>query len=172
MAAGIGLFPHFYVSVLDTLADVPARVLMTLGRGADPEALATTPPNSHVEQWWSQDQIMAQAALTVNHGGFGTTLAALAAGVPQVVVPLFALDQFETGSRLSEIGAGVVVPSREDLKATAPSLTVASPTLLEELRQAVITVLGDDVITGKAVAIAVEMAALPGCDASASYLEQ
>ena len=106
VAAGIGLFPHFYASVLDALADVPARVFMTLGRSADPEALGATPPNSHVEQWWSQDQIMAQAALTVNHGGFGTTLAALTAGVPQVVVPLFALDQFETASLISEVGAG------------------------------------------------------------------
>ena len=134
--------------------------------------LGTTPPNSHVERWWSQDQVMAQAALTVNHGGFGTTLAALAAGVPQVVVPLFALDQFETAALISEVGTGVVVPSRTDLKATAPSMTVASPSLLEELRQAVIAVLGDEVIIGRAVAIAAEMATLPGCDACAAYLEQ
>ncbi len=172
VAAGIGLFPHFYASVLDALADVPARVLMTLGRGADPEALGATPPNSHVEQWWPQEQVMAQAALSVNHGGFGTTLAALTAGVPQVVVPLFALDQFETASLLSEVGAGVVVPGRKDLKATAPSMTVASPSLLEDLRQAVIAVLGDKVIIGRAVAIAAEMATLPGCDACAAYLEQ
>ncbi len=170
VAAGIGLFPHFYASVLGALANVPARVLMTLGRGADPEALGATPPNSHVEQWWSQDQVMAQAALSVNHGGFGTTLAALTAGVPQVVVPLFALDQFETASLLSEVGTGVVVPGRKDLKATAPSMTVASPSLLEELRQAVIAVLGNEVIIGRAVAIAAEMAALAGCDACAGVL--
>jgi UDP:flavonoid glycosyltransferase YjiC (YdhE family) len=172
VAAGIGLFPHFYASVLDALADVPARVFMTLGRSADPAALGTTPPNSHVERWWSQDQVMAQAALTVNHGGFGTTLAALAAGVPQVVVPLFALDQFETASLLAEVGAGVVVPSRKDLKATAPSMTLPSPTLLDQLRQAVIAVLGDKVTIDKAATIAAEMATLPGCDACAAYLEQ
>ncbi len=171
VAAGIGLFPQLYASVLDALADVPARVFMTLGRSADPEALGTTPANSHVEQWWPQDQIMAQAALTVNHGGFGTTLAALAAGVPQVVVPLFALDQFETASGLSEAGAGVTVPSTKDSKATAPSMTIAGPGLLDELRQAVIEVLSDEAIIRKAETIAAEMATLPGCDGCAAYLD-
>ncbi len=172
VAAGIGVFPHMYASVLDALADVPARVFMTLGRGADPEALGHTPPNSHVEQWWPQDQVMARAGLTVNHGGFGTTLAALAAGVPQVVMPLFAFDQFETASCLSEVGTGVTVPGRKDLIATAASMTFPSPSLIDELRQAVIEVLSDETIMGKAITIAAEMAGLPEPSACAAYLQQ
>ena len=42
----------------------------------------------------------------VGHGGFGTTLGALLAGVPQVVVPLFA-DQPSNAERIAAIGAGL-----------------------------------------------------------------
>jgi UDP:flavonoid glycosyltransferase YjiC (YdhE family) len=46
------------------------------------------------------------------HGGSGTADGALAAGVPVVVVPLFA-DQFENGRRLADGGAGLVVAATE-----------------------------------------------------------
>ena len=43
-------------------------------------------------------------------GGHGTMLGALAAGIPQVIMPQGA-DQFFNGQRLAEIGAGRVVPN-------------------------------------------------------------
>jgi hypothetical protein len=46
------------------------------------------------------------------HGGSGTADGALAAGVPVVVVRLFA-DQFENGRRLADGGAGLVVAATE-----------------------------------------------------------
>lgn len=171
VAAGIGLFPHLYASVLDALADAPARVLMTLGRGADPVDLGALPPNSHVERWWSQEQVMPHASLVVSHGGTGTTVAALGAGVPQVVVPLFALDQFETSLRVSEVGVGASVPSRPDLLETAPSMTAATPRLLEELRASVNAVLEDEAPRRRAASIAAEMAALPDCATCLDDLE-
>ena len=45
----------------------------------------------------------------IGHGGFGTTMAALAAGVPQVVVPLFAIDQFVNAEQVAAVHAGVQV---------------------------------------------------------------
>lgn len=171
VAAGIGLFPHLYASVLDVLADTPARVFMTLGRGADPEELGALPPNSHVESWWPQEQVMPRASLVVSHGGTGTTLAALAGGVPQVVVPLFALDQFETALRVAEVGVGASVPSRPDLLETAPSMPAATPGLLEALRAAVIAVLEDQAPRRRAASVAAEMAALPDCAACLDDIE-
>ena len=56
-----------------------------------------------------QADVFAQADLVVCHGGSGTAFGALAAGVPVVVVPVFA-DQFENGRRIAEVGAGLVVP--------------------------------------------------------------
>jgi UDP:flavonoid glycosyltransferase YjiC (YdhE family) len=46
------------------------------------------------------------------HGGSGSTLGALAAGVPLAVLPLFA-DQPQNARRGAEVGAGVAVePNR------------------------------------------------------------
>lgn len=114
---------------------------------------------------------MGRASLVVSHGGTGTTVAALAAGVPQVVVPLFALDQFETALRVSEVGVGASVPSRPDFLETAPSMTAATPGLLEELRASVNAVLEDQAPRRRAASIAAELAALPDCAACLDDLE-
>ena len=45
----------------------------------------------------------------IGHGGFGTTMGALAAGVPQVVVPLFSFDQIVNGEHVAAVGAGLTV---------------------------------------------------------------
>ena len=62
-----------------------------------------------------QQDVLAHAAAAVVHGGSGSTLGALAAGVPLVVVPLFA-DQPQNARRVAEVGAGLAVePDREDI---------------------------------------------------------
>jgi rhamnosyltransferase subunit B len=50
-------------------------------------------------------QLLPRSAALVHHGGIGTLAQALAAGIPQVIVP-FALDQPENAWRLHELGAG------------------------------------------------------------------
>jgi UDP:flavonoid glycosyltransferase YjiC (YdhE family) len=82
VAATIGLFAVLYRALLDVLADMPVRVLVTLGQGGA-AALGTLPGNTHVEQYWPQAEVMPQAGAIIGHGGFGTTMTALAAGVPR-----------------------------------------------------------------------------------------
>ena len=79
---------------------------MTTGRGIDPASLAPIPANIHVEQWWPHADVMPHTVVVVGHGGFGTTMMTLAAGVPQVIVPLFAFDQTINAERVAAIGAG------------------------------------------------------------------
>ena len=55
----------------------------------------------------------------VGHGGFGTTLGALLAGVPQVVVPLFA-DQPHNAAAGSPTSAPASPPTRRTPRACAP----------------------------------------------------
>ena len=50
---------------------------------------------------------MREAALVIGHGGFGTTMTALAAGVPQLVLPLFSSDQFLNAERIQAAGVGI-----------------------------------------------------------------
>ena len=107
VAAALPPFAGVYRSALDALAGEPIRVLMTTGTAIEPGSLAPPPANARVEQWWPQASVMPHTAVVVGHGGFGTTMMALAAGVPQVVVPLFAGDQFLNAERVAAIGAGV-----------------------------------------------------------------
>ena len=108
VAASFGLFPVLYQGVVAAVADLPVRVLLTLGEAGDPEALGPLPANVHVERWWPQADVMPHASALVGHGGTGTTLAGLAAGIPQVVVPLFA-DQPYNAERVEAVNAGVAL---------------------------------------------------------------
>lgn len=108
VAATVGLFPALYQEVAAALAGLPVRALLTLGEGGHPDALGPVPANVHVEQWWPQQEVIPHAAALVGHGGYGTTLAGLAAGLPMVVLPLFA-DQPDNAVRVHALGAGIAL---------------------------------------------------------------
>ncbi len=90
---------------------------------------------------------MAEAAAVVGHGGFGTTMAALAAGVPQVVLPLFSFDQAINAEHVAAANAGIQL--------TGGLAAVA------DLPAALRRVLDDPTFAEGARAIAAEIAALP-----------
>ena len=48
-------------------------------------------------------EIFPRARIVIHHGGIGTTGQALRAGLPQLVVPLFA-DQFDNAARVVRLG--------------------------------------------------------------------
>ena len=123
-----GHFPGLYREVIDALAGLRARVLVTVGRHADPAELGALPANVHVERWVAQASVMPHAAAMVAHGGAGTTLSALAAGVPLVLLPLSA-DQPINARRVVELGAGRALDGGP---ACVPRLAEAVARVLEE----------------------------------------
>jgi UDP:flavonoid glycosyltransferase YjiC (YdhE family) len=153
-----------FAAVFEAAEELPARVLLTLGqRDADIEALGPAPPNLQVEAWVNPAEVLPQASVAVSHGGFGTTLGAVAGGVPLVVVPLFG-DQPDNARRVEAVGAGVVVwPEGED-DAMRSGLDP------EALRDAVATVLDDPAYGRVAGELAAEMAALPPADEALGLL--
>jgi UDP:flavonoid glycosyltransferase YjiC (YdhE family) len=64
----------------------------------------------------------------VNHGGGGSLMSAVVAGVPQLMVPN-AYDQYANARRVSRFGAGIDIPSHEVRKDNAREAIIA---LLEE----------------------------------------
>ena len=103
-----GQFPQAlpaYGVALSAVAGLPVRVLLTVGRDLDLGALPETPDNVHVEPWVPQQDVLAHASAAVVHGGSGSTLGALAFGVPLVVIPLFA-DQPYNARRVHGGGRG------------------------------------------------------------------
>jgi MGT family glycosyltransferase len=157
VAAGLPPLAGVYRSVLDALGDAPIRVLMTTGSGIEPASLEPWPANARVEKWWPQAGVMPYADVIVSHGGFGTTMTALAGGVPQVLMPLFAFDQFVNAERVAAMGAGVFLDG-------GPDVTLLAPTLAE--------VLGDPAYEEKARGVAATMAELPDLASSVSFLEE
>jgi hypothetical protein len=109
VAASLPPFAGVFREALDALADLDARVLMTVGRKLDPADLGPLPPNADVRQWVPQASVLAHAAAVLGHGGFGTTMGALVAGVPQVVAPLFSFDQAVNAAHVAAVGAGIAV---------------------------------------------------------------
>src|SRR5262249_31994141 len=105
-AAGNGFYPDIYREAAHALGELPVRVLLTLGTEADPAELGPVPANVHVEPWVPQGAGMTHAAAMGGPGGPGSTLAALAAGLPLAAVPLFA-DQPENAQRVADLGAGL-----------------------------------------------------------------
>ncbi len=62
-------------------------------------------------------RVLPHCAALVHHGGIGTTAQGLAAGVPQVVMPM-AHDQPDNAARLVRLGVGRTLPPREFNAAT------------------------------------------------------
>ena len=156
VAASLGLFPDLYRGVVAALAPLPVRVLLTVGDAGDPAQLEPLPAHVHVERWWRQQDVMPHAAAMVGHGGFGTTLLGLSAGVPMVVVPLFA-DQPDNARRVAGMGAGIAL--------------AGGPAATAELAPAVERVLADGAYRAGARRTAAEIAALPPVADSVARLE-
>ena len=133
-----------------------ARVLLTVGRRFDASTLGPVPANVHLEPWIDQARVLDHADLVVCHGGSGTTLAALATGVPLVIVPLFA-DQFENARRIAAARAGRVVESQIRTGGTRSINAAAAP----EITRSIEDVLGDVTYRDRTRAIAAEMTATP-----------
>ena len=70
-----------------------------------PAEQAGLPPTLYSVREVPHGWLFARVAAVVHHGGAGTTGAALAAGVPNVVVP-FTADQGFWGHRVASLGAG------------------------------------------------------------------
>jgi UDP:flavonoid glycosyltransferase YjiC (YdhE family) len=148
-------------SVFDTalvaVAELDARVLVTVGRDVDIATFGSIAANTHLEAWVPQQDVLPDAALVVCHGGSGTTFGALAAGVPLVFVPMFA-DQRPNAERVEELGAGIVVAPPVGPDGGMAGLAAADA---PRLREAIEVVLADGSYASAAAAVADDMAAAP-----------
>lgn len=99
------------VSVLqrcvDALASLPVRGIVTTGLVVHPAALRS-PAGVVVVESAPHSAVLAHTAVVVTHGGHGTVMRSLAAGVPMVVIPQ-GRDQFDNAARITSRGAGLSV---------------------------------------------------------------
>jgi UDP:flavonoid glycosyltransferase YjiC (YdhE family) len=93
--------------VLDALEPLPVDVVVTLGRHLAPGSLRV-PANATVSGFIRHSALLPHADLFVGHGGLGGIMAAMAFGVPMVLLPLDR-DQPTNAGRVEAVGAGRVV---------------------------------------------------------------
>ncbi len=146
----------FQVAV-EAAREIGMRVVVTLGPGNDPAALGPQPPHVRVEEFIPQSELLPACAAVVSHAGSGTFLAALAAGVPQVLLPQ-AADQFLNAQAGEEGGVAIAVPRAE--------ASVA------RVREALERVLGDSSFRRAAERVRAEISAMPAPEAVAAELER
>ena len=138
------------------MAGLEARVLLTVGRRFDAAGPGPALANVRVEAWVDPADVLCEADLVVCHGGSGTAFGALAAGVPVVVVPLFA-DQFENGRRIAGAGTGLAVEAER--RGVGNARGVVGEDDVPRIAEAVGAVLGTASLRRRAGRIAAEMAA-------------
>ena len=147
------LFPRLLAAV----RDLPVDVLVTVGPAIDPAELGPQPAHVRVERSVPLADVLPGCVAVVTHGGSGTVVAALAAGVPCVVLPMGA-DQPWNADRVAALGAGLVLDA-----------VTATPAEVRVALSQVLTVPG---FRRSAEAVRAEAAALPGPERAADELER
>ncbi|HEY6479644.1 MAG TPA: glycosyltransferase, partial [Streptosporangiaceae bacterium] len=109
----------------DALGRLPVRGLVTTGPAVDPAAIRA-PANVDVRRWVRHADVLPYCSAVLTHGGHGTVIKALAAGVPLVVAPL-GRDQPDNAARVVRAGAGL----RVSRKASAADLRNALGRVLD-----------------------------------------
>jgi UDP:flavonoid glycosyltransferase YjiC (YdhE family) len=106
--ASIFAQPTILREMLDALAGLPLKAVLSTGPAVSADALGAIPDNVEVVAWVPQAELLKHVDLAVHHGGSGTTFAAMAVGIPQLLLPHGA-DQFSNAQMLSAVGAGAQI---------------------------------------------------------------
>jgi MGT family glycosyltransferase len=141
-------------TLIATLADVPARIVVSKGPQHDQLELA---PNMTGAEFLPQVSILPHVDLVITHGGNNTVTECLRFGKPMIALPLF-WDQYDNAQRLHETGFGV----RLDTYAHAP----------EALTGAIDRLLADDGLRARLEQMSNRLAASPGTVTAAELIER
>ncbi|MBL7253418.1 glycosyltransferase [Paractinoplanes lichenicola] len=133
-------------TAIDGLLPLNVRVLVATGPVVDPAELGELPERVVALPWVPQPDALRLATAVVHHGGAGTTLAALAAGLPQLILPQPG-DGPGNAAAVQATGAGSLLP--------APDVSA------EAVETAVRALLTDDSYREAARGVAREIAAMP-----------
>ena len=102
---------------------IPGTTLLVLDGAQVP---APAPPNLVTAAYIPNDAALRLADVIVHHGGHGTMLSALVAGVPQVIVPdNLRTNQEHHGAAMAALGVGAQISS-QDLSAASLAAAVQS----------------------------------------------
>jgi len=128
------------------LRDLPANLVVTVGREIDPVDFGPQPGHVRIERYVPQPLLLPRCDLVVCHAGSGSVTGALAHGVPMVLLPIGA-DQPANAGRCAALGVGRVL----DPVRCSPG----------DVRDAALAVLADAACRQAVARMAREFAAMP-----------
>ena len=97
---------HFFAAAVEACGQLGRRAVLVTPYAA--QLPSSLPPWAHHVAYAPFSRLLPRLAGLAHHGGIGTSAQALAAGIPQLVVP-FAHDQFDNAARLRRLGVGLTV---------------------------------------------------------------
>jgi UDP:flavonoid glycosyltransferase YjiC (YdhE family) len=140
---------HVFQAALAGLAELAVNVIVTVGPGRDPVVLGPQPRHVLVTDFLAHSLVLPRCAALVSQGGAGTILAALAHGLPHLILPQGA-DQFMNAPVAERAGVALFLPPAE---ATPANIAAATSRLLDDPRFA-----------AAAASARAEIAAMPSAD--------
>lgn len=136
--------------IVAALAELPVRGIVTTGKGIDPAGVPAQ-PGVQVMRSAPHSQVLSEAAAVVTHCGHGSTIKALAAGVPLVCLPM-GRDQLDVAARVVHRGAGVRLDPSAEPKTIAAALNeVLSEPGYRRAAQGIAAVIAQETATDRAV---------------------
>jgi UDP:flavonoid glycosyltransferase YjiC (YdhE family) len=149
--------PATFQAILSALRGEPINLIVTVGRSMDPAQFGPQPEHVKIEQFIPQTLLLPHCDALIFHGGYNTLLAALWHGLPMVVIPMEAGDQWPTAQRCAGLGVGMLLEG--------------SPPEPEAIRAAVKRALEEPGYRARARQLQREIKALPGLPEAVRRLE-
>ncbi|WP_339180996.1 macrolide family glycosyltransferase [Bacillus sp. FSL R5-0560] len=156
LGTAFNAWPEFYKMCIEAFRNSSWQVIMSVGKTIDPESLDEIPANFTIRQSVPQLEVLAKADLFISHGGMNSTMEAMNAGVPLVVIPQM-YEQELTAKRVDELGLGVYLPKEE--------VTVS------RLQEAVQAVSGDQEVLSRVKNVQKDVKEAGGAERAAAEIE-
>jgi hypothetical protein len=121
--------------ILEAVAALPVRVMLTLGEVLPAGALSM-PPNVILRKFVPHELILPHMAMVICHGGLGTISYSLAAGVPVACIP-HGRDQFYNAERVAACHVGRYLGTGASVESIAETIKylIADPVSRLEARK-------------------------------------
>jgi UDP:flavonoid glycosyltransferase YjiC (YdhE family) len=122
--------PATFQSILAALSAADVNAIITVGRSMDPAQFQPLPAHIHIERYIPQTLILPHCQAILFHGGYNSLHSALWHGLPMVITPLGAGDQYPTGLLCEKLGVGIMVrkqPPEPDAIRMAMNAVIEQP---------------------------------------------
>jgi UDP:flavonoid glycosyltransferase YjiC (YdhE family) len=153
--------PDLLACFFEALSSLDVNVIVTTGIAIDRERIPalTGARNIHTRPYIPGSQLLPRCALMISHGGFGTAMSAMQAGVPQIIVPPTPHHACHA-RRVAALGVGdIVALDASRARTLGSAIPALSP---ETLRQTASRLLSDSGYRTRAQALRQRMSLLPG----------